>query len=78
MPSGKSKYPVLSQDCTLRLLEVPYVFNASHDQLYEIDQEALDFLLKCNGISHLIDLIEDLDDPGIMKFIDYMIEEGIL
>jgi len=78
MPSGKSKYPVLSRDCTLRLLEAPYIFNAPHDQLYEIDQEALDFLLKCNGMSQLVDLIENLDDPDIMEFIDYMIEEGIL
>lgn len=79
MPSGiRSGYPVLAAGCCLRLLEVPYIFNAAMDQLYEIDREALEFLLRCEGADSLNDLVSHYNNPEIMELIDYMTAEDII
>ncbi|MCL7475469.1 MAG: radical SAM protein [ANME-2 cluster archaeon] len=78
MHSGSRRYPVLSADCSLRLLEAPYIFDAAHDQLYEIDQEAHELLLKCDGTSSMDDILENDCRPEVMELISFMNEEGLL
>lgn len=69
MTSGKrqkkSEYTVLSEECILRRLEVPLVYNTSLDQLYELDDEALALLAKCDGTQKV-------------KVPEYAISEGIV
>lgn len=78
MHSGNSRYPVLSADCSLRLLETPYIFDAASDQLYEIDQEALELLLKCDGTHSMDDVLECGNRTEVIELISYMKEEGVL
>ncbi len=44
-----NEYPVLATGYALRKLEKPFVYNIHDDQLYELDDEAFEFLKKCNG-----------------------------
>lgn len=46
MPSDE--FPVLAPGYVLRKLESPFVYNIPDDQLYELDEEAFEFLKKCN------------------------------
>jgi len=66
------KFLILADDCSLRLLDKPYAFNRRTDELYEVDQTALSFLARCDGMS----LMSDLDaDP---EFVSYCLGEGLL
>ena len=47
MPCGK--FPLLAPGHILRELESPVVYNIVKDELYELDEEAFQFLKKCNG-----------------------------
>lgn len=78
MHSGSSGYPVLSADCSLRLLEVPYIFDAARDQLYEMDHEAMELLLQCDGTSSMDDMLKKNSRPEVMELIRYMEGEGLL
>ncbi len=60
----------LSGRCVLRRLETPSVYDIESDELYELDEDAFEFLACCaspGGCS---------SDNGI--FIDYCVQEGIL
>jgi|SRR5659263_209820 len=69
-------YPVLAPDHTLRNLEAPFVYNIPDDQLYELDDEAFEFLKKCDGNTPF-----PLSFPGAGSdkgTIDFMLDEGII
>lgn len=68
----ETRYVILSEACSLRLLEKPCVFNRETDELYELDMEAFEFLSKCDGSVLLKDL------KGDPEFVGYCFSEGIL
>ncbi len=58
----------LSEEAVLKWLESPFLYNIKKDELYELDEEAFDFLKDCiNG--------RDSDDTSLVR---YCIDEGIL
>ncbi len=70
------KFPALARGFVLRKLEAPIVYNILNDQLYELDDEAFEFLKKCNGRNDLskpmrdsTDIVEYLYDEGIITFV---------
>lgn len=71
MRSG-SRYIALSEDCVLRRLETPCVYNRQTDELYELGEEAGGFLRRCDGTR----TPEELD--GDPEFLEYCFSEGIL
>ncbi len=61
----------LSGKCFLKWLETPCIYNIKKDELYELDNNAFDFLKKCaskNGCSK----------PADAEFLNYCLSEGIL
>ncbi|MBI5286689.1 MAG: radical SAM protein [Deltaproteobacteria bacterium] len=60
----------LSRDCALKRLETPAVYHIKRDELYELDQEAFDFLLGCYSPRGA----EGIDQT----FLDFCLKEGIL
>ncbi len=70
-------FPVLAPDYVLRKLEKPYVYDIIGDQLYELDEEAVGFISKCDGEHPYSKILLDAgEDAG--ESIDYMIHEGII
>ncbi len=65
-------YLRLCKKASLKILEIPFVYHAGRDELYEIDDLAKDFLSKCNGARKGKELTSDYD------FVQYCIEEEIL
>jgi radical SAM protein with 4Fe4S-binding SPASM domain len=70
------EYPVLAAGYALRKLENPFVYNIHDDQLYELDDEAFDFLEKCNGRNPVSKLLKD--SAGARESLEYMLTEGII
>ena len=68
-------YPVLASGCVLRRLESPFAYRIHEDQLYELDEEAFEFLRKCDGMTPYSE--HDAGDE-VQKTIEYMLDEGIL
>ena len=62
----------LHPKAALKKLEQPYVYSISKDELYEIDDTAVGFFLKCNGSARG----EELTSEG--DFVQYCLEEGLL
>lgn len=61
---------VLSRDCALKRLEAPTVYHIKRDELYEVDEEAFQFLLGCYN---------PRDQGGVEEdFLNLCLEEGIL
>ncbi|MFO7930157.1 MAG: radical SAM protein [Thermodesulfobacteriota bacterium] len=56
----------------LKFLEVPYVYHTGKDELYEIDERALEFLKLCNGTRQGRQL------TGEAEFVEYCVEEQII
>lgn len=79
MPSNEL-YPVLAPGHTLRNLEVPFVYNIHDDQLYELDDEAFEFLKKCDGKTPFPkSLPKSFPGAGSDKeTIEFMLDEGII
>src|SRR4030066_2490212 len=68
-------FPLLAPGHILRELESPVVYNISRDELYELDDEAFQFLKKCNGMTPFPDLfLKEKRDENI----DFMLDEGII
>ncbi|RMF94014.1 MAG: radical SAM protein [Candidatus Schekmanbacteria bacterium] len=65
-------YPVFEDGVYLKYLEEPAVYNIKNDELYEINEEALDFLKKCNGLNPLSNLQYD------EEFLSYCIDEKLI
>jgi len=73
MPSGK--FPLLGRGHILRELESPVVYNIVKDELYELDEEAFQFLKECNGRNPFPDLLMNGKSD---ENIDFMLDEGII
>ncbi len=69
---GDSSYVSLSNDSCIKSLEEDYLYQIAHDDLYEINQDALDFLTKCDGSATVSDL-----DPD-REFLEFCIVEDLL
>ena len=65
-------YLRLNDDCFLKLLESPYVYNIEKDELYEVNDKAIGFLMKCNGIT------PNLESEAESDFLSYCLTENIL
>ena len=74
--SGKElkeeSYLKLSPGVSVKTLESPYLYDAITDELYEINEEAVEFLMSCDGDTKVRDLCYDED------FVEYCLEEGLL
>jgi radical SAM protein with 4Fe4S-binding SPASM domain len=44
----RNKFIVLTPRCRLKRLEEPYLYDIGNDELYELSQDAFDFLVKCS------------------------------
>jgi len=44
----QNKFVVLAPHCSLKRLEEPYLYDIENDELYELSQDAFDFLVKCS------------------------------
>ena len=66
------RYLTLSPNCSLRLLEQPCIYDRAHDELYELDREAGDFVAR---------LPLPVGDGEIERadtaFMEYCLEEGL-
>lgn len=67
MPSA-NRHLYLSMDCSIRVLDRPYVYNRATDELYELDSESLAFLVKYGKTGM----------GGDGAFVEYCLREGIL
>jgi radical SAM protein with 4Fe4S-binding SPASM domain len=70
-------FPILAPEFVLRKLETYFVYNIRDDELYELDEEAFEFLRKCDGETPFSKLIIDLGEE-CQESIHYMNEEGII
>jgi radical SAM protein with 4Fe4S-binding SPASM domain len=43
-----NKFIVLAPHCSLKRLEEPYLYDIENDELYELSQDAFDFLVRCS------------------------------
>ncbi|MFO7972731.1 MAG: radical SAM protein [Desulfobacterales bacterium] len=68
----QESYLRLHPKSALKNLEQPFVYHMGRDELYEIDNQAQEFLLRCNGESRGKELTADAD------FVEYCLKEGIL
>jgi radical SAM protein with 4Fe4S-binding SPASM domain len=68
----RQSYLRLAPAAALKRLEIPYIYHTGGDELYEIDDRAVDFLVQCDGRTKGEALTDDAE------FVEYSIEEGIL
>jgi radical SAM protein with 4Fe4S-binding SPASM domain len=69
---GERAYLSLTPRCAVKRLETPYLYHLGTDELYEVNDEALQMLLKCDGSHSVTELAPDPD------FLAYCIEEDLL
>jgi radical SAM protein with 4Fe4S-binding SPASM domain len=65
-------YLRLHPQAAIKKLELPYIYHAVKDELYEIDESTLDFLTRCDGSSRGAELTTD------GPFVTFCLSEGIL
>ena len=70
--TSEQGYVALRDDCVLRLLESPFLYDITNDELYELDQQGFAFLKECNGSRQLAELPFDKD------FLETCLKEGLL
>lgn len=68
----EAAYLRLHPRAALKNLEIPYLYHIDNDELYEINDEGMDFLLRCDGSMRGCDLAGDAD------FVEFCLEEGLL
>jgi radical SAM protein with 4Fe4S-binding SPASM domain len=68
----KKAYLLLAPRATLVRIEEPSVYLIDRDELYELNDEALGFLGRCDGTSRGEELTDDAE------FVSYCVDEGIL
>ncbi|MBU0514952.1 MAG: radical SAM protein, partial [Proteobacteria bacterium] len=66
------KYVGPSESAVLKRLETPHVYHLGRDDLYEVNEEAFEFLLKCDGQRRVVDL---RPDPA---WLDFCLDEDLL
>ncbi len=70
--SSEKKYLALSRPCSLKNLEKPSLYHKKRDELYELNQEAFDFLTLCDGTKSKNAL------NGDKEFLEYCFQEKLL
>ncbi len=65
-------YVSLSRNTSIKRLETDFIYHMTRDELYEINEDALDFLSKCDGSSTLASLAPD------REFLEFCIVEELL
>jgi radical SAM protein with 4Fe4S-binding SPASM domain len=66
------QFVFLAPEVVLKRLEAPHVYHLTPDELYEVNDQALDFLRACDGSRRLADLGPD------PEFLDFCLNEGLL
>lgn len=69
----RMKYVNLKNRVFLRNYEQKMVYNAPQDELYEVDEEAFNLFLECNGTRTLGELKEKYGEG-----VDYLLSEGLI
>ncbi|NPV60711.1 MAG: radical SAM protein [Actinobacteria bacterium] len=67
-----SKFLRLAEGCHLKRLEEPCAYHVPRDELYELSEEALDFLARCDGARTVAELRPE------EEFLSYCLEEAVL
>jgi radical SAM protein with 4Fe4S-binding SPASM domain len=67
-----SSYLRLNSKAAIKILEKPYIYHTGKDELYEIDNKAKEFFIRCNGTSKFEELTSD------SSFVEYCLEEELL
>lgn len=70
-------YPSLEPGFVLRRLEVPFIYDIPGDELYELDDEAYEFIKKCDGKTPFSKNILEAGEDA-QEVIEYMQNEGII
>ena len=68
----RESYLSLTPRCSIKKLEHNYLYHIVKDELYEVNQEGFDFLIRCDGTNRVKNLNPD---PG---FLDFCREEDLL
>lgn len=68
----RSHYLRLHRQAGLKDLETPYIYHCGQDELYEINEQAMDFLRNCDGTKKGDILTTD------SEFVEYCLEEELL
>ena len=68
----KDSFLYLHPRVYLKRLEQPYLYHVERDELYEIDEKALEFLSRCDGTRRGAELTSD------GSFVSFCLEEGLL
>jgi radical SAM protein with 4Fe4S-binding SPASM domain len=68
----KNKFFAIASHCSLKRLEEPYLYDIENDELYELGEEAYQFLLKCSQGEHVSVKKED------GEFIQYCLSENLI
>jgi radical SAM protein with 4Fe4S-binding SPASM domain len=70
--SYENKFFVIAPHCSLKRLEEPYLYDIENDELYELGEEAYQFLLKCSQGERVSVKKED------EEFIQYCLSENLV
>jgi len=70
--SYQNKFFVIASHCSLKRLEEPYLYDIENDELYELGEEAYQFLLKCSRAERVSVRKED------EEFIQYCLSENLI
>ena len=70
--SCKNKFFAIASHCSLKRLEEPYLYDIENDELYELGEEAYQFLLKCSQGERVSVRKED------KEFIQYCLSENLV
>jgi radical SAM protein with 4Fe4S-binding SPASM domain len=70
--SYKNKFFAIASHCSLKRLEEPYLYDIENDELYELGEEAYQFLLKCSQGEYVSVKKED------EEFIQYCLSENLV
>ena len=68
----ENKFFTIAPHCSLKRLEEPCLYDIENDELYELSEEAYQFLLKCSQGEHV--LIKKEDE----EFIQYCLSENLI
>ena len=68
----QNKFFTLAPHCSLKRLEEPYLYDIENDELYELGEEAYQFLLKCSQGERVSARKED------EEFIQYCLSENLI
>lgn len=72
LEKAKNSFLALSPMCSVKRLEEDYLYHVGNDELYEINEEALEFIEKCNGEKTAAELGPD------PEFLGFCLQEGLL